>query len=438
MICQSPTRPGALPMNVSSSLLAASLLLFAAPASALVLDCGQLLDVRAGRWQEKVSVTVVAGKIISVEPQAGEKTGARENLAALYCLPGLMDMHVHHSFQFSAESYSEGFHMNEGDYALRASAYAEKTLMAGFTTVRELGDAYNVSLKLRSAITKGWVRGPRIFSAGKSIATTGGHADPSNGWAEDLMGNPGPREGVINGADEGRQAVRQRYKDGADLIKITATGGVLSVAASGQNAQFFDDELKAIVDTARDYGFTVAAHAHGAEGMKRAIRAGVTSIEHGTFMDDETIALFKEKGTWYVPTVMAGKWVGEKAKIDGFFPEIVRPKAVQISAQIQQTFAKAYKAGLRIAFGTDSGVSAHGDNAQEFRLMVEGGMPALEAIRAATLSAATLLGKSASLGAVSAGYSADVIAVEGNPLSDISALNRVKFVMKDGVVYKRP
>ena len=421
-------------MKLFPALLAA----LALPAHALVVDCGQLLDVKAGVWKKNQSVTVIAGKIISITETPAEKTGERVDLSGHSCLPGLMDMHTHHSFQFSADSYNEGFRMNEGDYALRATGYAEKTLLAGFTTVRELGDTDNLSIKLRNAINKGWVRGPRIFAAGKSIATTGGHADPTNGWAEDLMGNPGPHEGVINGVDDARQAVRQRYKDGADVIKITATGGVLSVAASGQNAQFFDDELVAIINTAKDYGFTVAAHAHGVEGMKRALRAGVTSIEHGTFMDEEAMALFKEKNAWYVPTLLAGVWVGEKAKVDGFFPAIVRPKAVQISTQIRATFAKAYQAGVKIAFGTDSGVSAHGDNGQEFDYLVAGGMSPLDAIRAATLNAAALLGKSNSLGALEAGYSADLIAVTGNPLTDVGLLKDVRFVMKDGVVYKRP
>ena len=251
------------------------------------------------------------------------------------------------------------------------------------------------------------------------------------------MGDPGPREGVINGVAEARKAVRQRYKDGADLIKITATGGVLSVAKSGQNPQFMVDELEAIVATAKDYGMTVAVHAHGKEGMERAIKAGVNSIEHGTFMGDDTIELMKEYGTYYVPTVLAGDWVAQKAKIDGFFPALVRPKAAAIGPLIQKTFERAYKAGVKIAFGTDSGVSAHGDNGKEFNLMVDAGMKPIDAIRSATYHGAALLGVSDTLGTVEVGKFADLVSVKGDPLSDISAMQNISFIMKDGVVYKQ-
>jgi imidazolonepropionase-like amidohydrolase len=251
------------------------------------------------------------------------------------------------------------------------------------------------------------------------------------------MGDPGPKEGVVNSVEDARKAVRQRYKDGADWIKITSTGGVLSVAKSGQNPQFTDEELLAIVETARDYGMRVAAHAHGTEGMKRAVIAGVASIEHGTFMDDEVMQLMKENGTWYVPTILAGKWVAEKSKIDGFFPELVRPKAATIGPIIQDTFARAYKAGVPIVFGTDSGVSAHGDNAQEFALMVEGGMPPMEAIQSATSVAAEFLGIFDTHGSIEADKMADIVAVPGNPLDDIRAMERVSFVMRGGKVYKQ-
>jgi imidazolonepropionase-like amidohydrolase len=314
--------------------------------------------------------------------------------------------------------------------------FAEKTLLAGFTTVRDLGG--EVTLKLRDAINQGLVKGPRIYAAGKSIATTGGHADPTNGMNSEisfLMGTPGPTEGVVNSPEEARQAVRQRYKDGSDVIKITATGGVLSYARSADAPQFMTDEIRAIVDTAKDYGYTVAAHAHGKEGMKRAVEGGVTTIEHGTFMDDEVIALMKKHGTWYVPTISAGRFVGEKARVPGYFPEIVRPKAERVGAQIQETFAKAYRAGVKIAFGTDMGVGPHGDNALEFGYMVEGGMPPAEALQAATYRAAQVLGV-ADLGQLEPGFRADVVAVPGNPLEDITLTRKVSFVMKDGVVYR--
>lgn len=352
-------------------------------------------------------------------------------------LPGLMDMHTHFSYQSSPQSYSEGFSMNEADYALRGATYAEKTLLSGFTTVRELGDAYHVSTALRKAIDAGYVKGPRIFAAGTSIATTGGHADPTNGVSFDRMGSPTPEQGVVNSAEDARKAVRQRYKEGADLIKITATGGVLSVAKSGMNSQFRDEELKAIVETAKDYGFTVAVHAHGKEGMERAIKAGVNSIEHGTFMDDNTMKLMKTQGTYFVPTISAGKHVAEKAKIPGYFPEMVRLKAQAIGPLIQQTFSRAYKAGVKIAFGTDAGVGMHGDNWREFVFMTEVGMPAHEAILSATINGARLLNQEANLGSIKVGKIADIVAVPGDPLSDIQLMGKVSFVMKAGVIYKQ-
>lgn len=408
----------------------------ALPARALTIDCGHLLDVRAGTWREDARIVVDGGRFDSIGPAAAGHGGDHIDLSTAWCLPGLIDSHTHLSGQQSQDSYSEGFRLDEGDYAFRMTGWSEKTLLAGFTTVRELGDRYGLSIKLRHAIASGWVVGPRIFAAGKTIGTTGGHADPTNGWAERLHVDDAIVDGVIDDPNQARQAVRQRYKDGADLIKITATGGVLSFAASGQNVQFSDEELAAIVATARDYGFRVAAHAHGTEGIRRAIRAGVASIEHGSYMDEQTIELFKTHGTWYVPTIAAGRWVADKSKIDGFFPAIVRPKAAAIGPLIQQTFAKAQRAGVRIAFGTDSGVSPHGDNALEFSYMVEAGMPAIEAIRSATISAAELLGEQDRLGQVESGFAADLIAVEADPLADVAALRQVAFVMKEGVVHK--
>jgi imidazolonepropionase-like amidohydrolase len=340
--------------------------------------------------------------------------------------------------QHSKDSYTERFFMEQADYALRSTVYARATLMAGFTTVRDLGDNGVNSIALRKAIDQGWVPGPRIFTAGKALATTGGHADPSNALRGDYRRDPGPVEGVINSPEDARKAVRQRYKDGADLIKLTATGGVLSLAASGQNPQFTDEELRAIVATAKDYNMIVAVHAHGAEGMKRAVVAGVDSIEHGTYMTDEIIGLMKQKGTYWIPTLMAGEWVADKAKEAGYFPEIVRPKAAAIGPVIRETFKRAHAAGVKIAFGTDSGVSAHGDNAREFALMVEGGMPPMKAIQAATLEAARLLRIDDRLGTLEPKKLADVVAVKGNPLQDIGSMKDVIFVMKEGVVYKGP
>lgn len=405
-------------------------------AQTTLLHCGHVLDVKKGKWLEGVTVRIEGNTIRSIEkgyltPQEGEKV---IDLRKHYVLPGLMDMHVHLETETNPNNTLERFILNPADIAYRSVNFARKTLMAGFTTVRDLGGT-GVNISLRNAINAGLIDGPRVFTAGKAIATTGGHADPTNGYRKDLMGDPGPYEGVANGPDECRKAVRQRYKNGADLIKITATGGVLSLAKSGTAPQFTDEELRAIVETARDYGMKVAVHAHGAEGMKRALRAGVHSIEHGTYMDDEAIELFKKTGAYYVPTILAGRTVADSAKVPGYYAPIVVPKALAIGPQIQKTFAKAYKAGVKIAFGTDSGVSVHGLNAIEFELMVEAGMPPLEAIRSATLNAADLLGVD-KLGSIEEGMLADIIAVQEDPLKNISTLRKVVFVMKDGKVYK--
>ena len=343
------------------------------------IHCGKMVDVVHLTIKEKMTIVVVGNKIESVSegflsPGPGDK---KIDLREATVMPGLMDMHVHLESETKKGGTADRFTKNPEEVAYEALLFAQKTLMAGFTTVRDLGGS-GVNIALRNAINKGLVQGPRIYTAGKSIAATGGHADPTNGYRRDLQGDPGPKEGVVNSPEDARKAVRQRYKDGSDLIKITATGGVLSLTKNGMNPQFSEEEIRTIVETAKDYGFTVAAHAHGAEGMKRAIRAGVTSIEHGTLMDDEAIELFRKYGTWYVPTIIAGRSSADSAKIEGYYAPIVTPKALAIGPMVQSTFAKAYKAGVKIAFGTDAGVFAHGKNYLEFEYMVEGGMPALE------------------------------------------------------------
>ena len=421
-------------------ILAAAVLgaLPAAAGAATLIHAGHLIDGVAATARAEVTVVVEGAQIKAVEGgyRAAGPGDTIIELRDATLLPGLWDMHVHLTSEYSPRAQIEGFTLNEADLALNGAGFAERTLNAGFTTVRDLGAAENASIALRNAINKGMVRGPRIFAAGKAIATTGGHADPTNGWAQRIMGEPGPREGVINGPFAAAEAVRQRYKDGADTIKITATGGVLSVAKNGSNPQFTEDEVRAVVTIARDYGFKVAAHAHGAEGIKRAIRGGVDSIEHGTFMDDEGMRLMKEHGTYYVPTLSAGRWVAEKAEDPDFFPALVRPKAAAIGPQLQGTFARAYKAGVKIMFGTDTGVSAHGDNAKEFRYMVAGGMTPMEAIKAATIVPARFMDVADRLGSVEGGKLADLVAVPGDPLTDISVMERVRFVMKEGRVYK--
>lgn len=402
------------------------------------IHAGRLIDVKAKKVLTEQTILVEGDKIISVSsgyssPAEGDQIVDLKNSTVM---PGLMDMHVHIESQTSPTRYVDGFRDNEADVAFKALPYAKITLMSGFTTVRDMGGS-GVNIALRNAINNGLVVGPRIYTAGKSIAPTGGHADPTNGVKRELMGDPGPDQGVINGPYDARKAVRQAVKYGSDVIKVTATGGVLSVARDGSAPQFQQDELEAVVETARDFGIHVAAHAHGDEGMKRAVKAGIHSIEHGTLMTEETMDMMVKSGTWLVPTVTAGMSAAEYAKIPGYYPPVVRDKAMQIGAQIQQTFAKAYKKGVKIAFGTDAGVFPHGENYREFVYMTEVGMPNLEAIQSATLNAAILMGIEDKLGTLEAGKIADIIAVNGNPDQDILAMKEVIFVMKDGKVFKQ-
>ena len=408
--------------------------------SATVIHAGLLINGESSVPSPEMSIVIEGSKIQAIE--TGYITPDSEDefidLSGYTVLPGLMDMHVHLSSEYSKNSYQERISLNAGDYAIRAVSNAEKTLMAGFTSVRNLGDSGGVSISLRNAINKGIVIGPRIFSSGTTIASSGGHGDSTNSLNQSLTSDPGPAEGNVNSVNDASKAVRFRYKEGADLIKITATGGVLSNAKNSQNPQLTEEEITQIVNMAKDYGFKVAAHAHGSEGIKRAVRAGVHSIEHGTLMDDEGMRLMREKGTYYVPTIIAGLWVAEKAQDPDFFPELVRPKAAEIGPQIKGTFGKAYQAGVKIAYGTDTGVSAHGNNATEFKHMVEAGMPPMKAIQSATVEAAKLLGEYEQFGSLAEGKIADIIAVNGNPVEDITILEEVDFVMKSGRVYKSP
>jgi len=401
------------------------------------VHCGELLDMKSDKVQKEVTIVIENDRIIRISK--GYKTGGSGvehiDLKDKFVMPGFMDMHVHIEHESSPTRYLDRFRQNQSDKALGALKYCNRTLMAGFTTVRDLGGS-GVNVSLRNAINSGEIVGPRILTAEKSIATTGGHADPTNGVRDDLQGDPGPKEGVINSVEDAKKAVRQRYKNGADCIKITATGGVLSVAKDGQGPQFTVEEVKAVVDAAADYGYVTAAHAHGAEGMKRAVLGGIHSIEHGTKMNQEVMDLMIEKGTYYVPTISAGKFVEEKAQIPGYYPSIIVPKALEIGPLIQATFERAHEAGVKIAFGTDAGVSPHGDNAKEFIFMTEAGMTNFEALVSATVSASDLMNIAEDYGTLEIGKKADIIAMDKSPLKDIVETTKVKFVMKNGTVYK--
>tara|TARA_B100000927_G_C16468736_1_gene470699 strand:- start:802 stop:2076 length:1275 start_codon:yes stop_codon:yes gene_type:complete len=402
------------------------------------IHAGKLFDSEKGEMISNMTVIVSDKKIKEV--RKGFKTPKKDDdividLKDSTVMPGFIDLHVHIESEYNREKYMNAFTAEESQIAFSSLKFAKRTLMAGFTTVRDLGGS-GVNISLRNAINKGEVIGPRIFTAGKAIGTTGGHADPTNGWKKSLAGDPGPRQGVINGVDEARKAVRQRYKDGADVIKITATGGVMSIAKNGENPQFTLEEIKAICETAKDYDMIVAAHAHGDEGIQRAVRGGVKTIEHGTLLSEESMRLMIEYGTYLVPTMTAGKEVAAKAKIPGYYNELVVPKALAIGPKIQNTTAKAYRAGVNIAFGSDAGVFSHGKNAKEFRYMYEAGIPVIECLQAATIVNSKILSVDDEIGQIKEGFTADIIATRLDPTKDVKTLENVIFVMKDGEVYK--
>ena len=417
------------------------LLFFTYPAFAqkTYIQCGRLIDGISNAVQTEVTI-VVEGNIIT-DIQKGYVTGnTGDKLIVLKdktVMPGLIDCHVHLEGQGSKNSLLEGFTLTDADIAYHAAVYAKRTLMAGFTTVRDLGGT-GVNISLRKAVAHGLVDGPRIITAGRAISASGGHMDNSVGFRDDAFNHKmGPDDGVADGRDELVKAVRLQIKRGSDVIKIASTGGVLDLSENSSGAEFTIDEIKAVVETAKDYGLRVACHAHGAEGIRRAILGGVTSIEHGSFMNEEDMELAKKYGTYLVPTIIAGKSVADSAKIPGYFPPVIARKAMEVGTRIQQTFGRAYKAGVKIAFGTDAGVYAHGKNYIEFQYMVEAGMPPMEAIKAATTSAADLLGIADKTGSISKGKFADIIAVDGDPLNDIKMMKNVTFVMKEGKIYNQ-
>jgi len=403
------------------------------------LQCGALFDAEKKKFLGPHTILIEGNQITAVKKGHQNPSNSQDiliDLKSKTIYPGFIDMHVHIEGEYSPDRYLKVFQNNPEDVAYDAAAIARRTLMAGFTTVRDMGGT-GVNIALRNAINNGKIPGPRIFTAGKAIGTTGGHADPTNGFRKDMVGDPGPKEGVINSVDDAKKAVRQRYKNGADWIKITATGGVLSVAKSGQNPQFTEEELAAITQTAADYGFKVAAHAHGDEGMYRAVANGVKTIEHGTLMEVRTMELMKAKQAYLVATISAGKFVAKQALIPGAYPEIIVPKALAIGAQIQETFKKAYEFGVPIAFGTDAGVYPHGENANEFIYMNEAGMPIEEALHLATYVNAALLDMGNQLGQIKAGFLADIVATDQKADEEITTLTQVSFVMKNGEVIKQ-
>jgi imidazolonepropionase-like amidohydrolase len=406
-----------------------------------VIHAGKVLVTPGGKPLSEQTIVVRGNHIERVEdgylnPVDVDPAAQLIDLKDQFVLPGLMDMHVHLLGQLSRSSRTDALYVTTSMNALTGAYYANKTLMAGFTTVRDLGGNPEAIFALRDAVAKGLVPGPRIYAAGSALAATGGHGDV-DGVKPELLKLWTP-ETICDGPYECRKAARYAIKMGADWIKITATGGVLSDTATGTGQQMTDDELVEIVSTAHALGVKVAAHAHGADGIKAALRAGVDSIDHGTFTDAEAIKLFKQSGAYLVPTLSPGVKVPPTMEGNPFFTDAIKAKALAASAASQQSFRNAYEAGVNIAFGTDSAVTPHGENADEFVMMVEAGMSPADAIRSATVSSAMLLGVEDKLGTLEGGKLADLIAVSVNPLEDISALTDVNFVMKDGIVVKSP
>jgi imidazolonepropionase-like amidohydrolase len=401
------------------------------------LQCGKLIDGITNNIQKNMTIVVEGNKITGIVDGfvAGNEHDKLIDLRDKTVMPGLIDCHVHLESETSKNSLLEEFTLTDADLAYQAAVYSKRTLMAGFTTVRDLG-GNGVNISLRKAIEKGLVDGPRIITAGRAISSTGGHMDGSVGFRDDAFNHKmGPDDGIADGKDELIKAVRLQFKRGSDVIKIASTGGVLDLSENGSGAEFTIDEIKVVVETAKDYGLKVACHAHGAEGIRRAIIGGVASIEHGTLMDEEDMELAKKYGTYYVPTLLACHSVADSAKVPGYFPSVIARKAMEIGPKGQLTFSKAYKLGVKIAFGTDAGVYPHGKNYLEFQYMVEGGMPPLETIKTATTNAADLLGIGNETGSITIGKYADIIAVAGDPIQDIKKMKNVIFVMKQGKVY---
>lgn len=402
------------------------------------VEAGRLLAEPSNGVVQRDKTLVIRGNQV-VEVRDGfvgdASQGKVVDLRQAFVLPGLIDSHVHLTSQQNPNARLEEVTLSDADQAMVGARYARRTLMAGFTTVADLGASNQAIFALRNAVRNGDVPGPRIIAAGSSVSIHGGHGD-INGYREDVM-HLLSSESICSGPEDCMRAVRTQVRAGADIIKITATGGVLSNTAAGLNQQFSDDELSAIVGSAHRMGRQVTAHAHGVDGINAFLRAGGDSIEHGTYLDDQSIRLFKSNGAWLIPTLLAGDFVARIASgPDNFFTPAQTAKALEAGPKMLNMARRAHEGGVKIAFGTDSGVSAHGDNAQEFALLVRAGLSPLEAIQAATVSAAEHLRIANEAGKIAVGMPADIVAVSGDPLTDVTELERMKFVMKSGVVYR--
>jgi imidazolonepropionase-like amidohydrolase len=409
-------------------------------ANTSVIHAGELLVVPGKAPLKQQTLVIKDGKIFAVESGfKAANTFASDakliDLSSSFVMPGLMDMHVHLQGELGPNNDSDTVSLSDADKLAKSAFFAKKTLMAGFTTVRDLGSSAEQIFALRDGINRGWLVGPNIVAAGTSVAVTGGHGDV-DGMAPDLM-ELNTAKTVCDGPYDCRRATRRAIKFGADVIKITSTGGVLSDTNTGTGQQMADDEIKEVIDTAHGLGRKVASHAHAAAGINAALRAGVDSIEHGSYADKESIKLFKKHGAYLVPTLMAGDTVVNMAKTSDFMSEAIKAKAIRVGGDMIKNFKRSYKAGVKIAYGTDSGVSKHGYNAREAQLMFEAGMTPQDIIKSATINGADLIDRSDSLGTLEVGKMADIIATDSSPLNDISQLLDVDFVMKSGEVVKQ-
>ena len=432
-------------MRLQTLLLGAAAVAIAAPVNAqsagtTLIYAGYLLDRPGSPARGASTIVVENGRILRIDGGFTAPAGGARviDLRDRYVLPGLIDSHVHLDSDAGGDAdLIEEVTKSVPAMTLQALANARKTILAGFTTVRNLGDGTGATLALRDAAARGEVDSPRIVDAGKSISTTSGHMDDTLSLAEDLH-SAIDQDNLCDGADDCRRAVRLQVRRGADVIKIATTGGVNSRIGAGLGAQMFDDETRAIVETARLYGKKVAVHAHGTDGINMALAAGAASIEHGTMLDAESIRLFKKSGAYLVPTLSTvNGYIERLAANANAYSADVLPKIRWRISITGENVRKAYPAGVKIAFGTDAGVSKHGRNADEFEAMVKYGMPPAEAVKAATVNAADLLGLAAEIGTIEPGKRADIIAVSGDPLTDIAVLKQVRFVMKDGRVIKQ-